>query len=256
MSRFPTGQETKGTSWGQAAIRGAEGAVFLAIKSKKILPFRYEGQYFFSEEHKYVLRFFHVRKNRMIILNEQGELEGGGYMRVEVIAKLFSVTVRRVQQLTQEGVIQTVEVNGEGRRYDLVQTLINYIQYLSDKAYGKNKSEKETELKRQKLEAEIALKESQGEIHRIKAEIAAGKYIDVEEVALDYQKFFVTFKRFVLGIPSRLVSMISDSLEPLEARRVEKEMSAEVKRMLRAFVVSGCTQDLGEKKTRKRCAKT
>ena len=93
-------------------------------------------------------------------------------------------------------------------------------------------------------------------MHRMRAEIAAGKYIDVEEVALDYQKFFVTFKRFALGIPSRLVSMISDSLEPLEARRVEKEMGAEVKRMLRAFVVSGYTPESGEEKTGRRRAKT
>ena len=111
------------------------------------------------------------------------------------------------------------------------------------------------DLRQQKLEAEIALKESQGEIHRIKAEIAAGKYIDVDEVALDYRKFFATFKRFAMGIPSRLVSMMSDSLEPVEARRVEKEMGAEVKRMLHAFVVCGCLP--GEEKTgRKKREKT
>ena len=75
-------------------------------------------------------------------------------------------------------------------------------------------------------------------------------------MALDYQKFFVTFKRFALGIPSRLVSMISDSLEPLEARRVEKEMSAEVKRMLRACVVSGYTPEPGKEKPGKKRAKT
>ena len=94
---------------------------------------------------------------------------------------------------------------------------------MSDKAYGKAKSEKEAELKEQKLQAEIALKESQGELHRMRREIAAGKYIDIEEVALDYQKFFIVFKRFALSIPARLVSMITDSVDPLEARRIEKE---------------------------------
>lgn len=181
---------------------------------------------------------------------------GGQFVKVEIIAQIFGVSVRRVQQLTQEGVIKTDEVPREGRRYELVPTIKTYIQYLSDKAYGKGRSEKETELRQQKLEAEIALKESQGEMHRMRAEIAAGKYIDVEEVALDYQKFFVVFKRFAMGIPSRLVSMISDSLEPLEARRVEREMGAEVKRMLRAFVVSGCLPEPDEEKTVKRHAKT
>ena len=173
--------------------------------------------------------------------NEQDRESGQGvqYVRKEVISQLFGVSVRRIEQLVQEGVIHTIKVSGEGTRFELVPTIKAYIQYLSDKAYGKGKSEKETELRQQKLEAEIALKESQGEMHRMRAEIAAGKYIDVEEVALDYQKFFVTFKRFALGIPSRLVSMISDSLEPLEARRIEKELQAEITKLLQSFVVAG-----------------
>lgn len=163
-------------------------------------------------------------------------------VKVDVIAQIFGVSVRRVQQLTQEGIVKTVEVPGQGRRYELIPTIKTYIQYLSDKAYGKSKSEKEAELKEQKLEAEIALKESQGELHRMRREIAAGKYIDIDEVALDYQKFFVVFKRFALSIPARLVSMISDSVEPLEARRLEKELGEEVKRMLNAFVVAGAVE--------------
>lgn len=170
---------------------------------------------------------------------EQQQTAGTQYVKVYVIAQLFGVTVRRVQQLTQEGVIKTVEVPGQGRRYELVPTIKTYIQYLSDKAYGKSRSAKESELKEQKLEAEIALKESQGELHRMKREIAAGKYIDIEEVALDYQKFFVVFKRFALSIPSRLVSMVSDKITPLEGRQVEKELTEEIKRMLTAFVVAG-----------------
>ena len=164
---------------------------------------------------------------------------GAQFVKVEVIGQLFGVSVRRIQQLTQEGVIRTVEVPGQGRRYELVPTIKTYIQYLSDKAYGKSKSEKEAELKEQKLQAEIALKESQGEMHRMRREIAAGKYLDADEVALDYQKFFVVYKRFALSIPARLVSMISDQVAPLEARKIEKEMNEEVKRMLTSFVVAG-----------------
>lgn len=166
------------------------------------------------------------------------ERSGGQFVKVDVIASLFGVTVRRVQQLTQEGIIKT-EQTTDGRRYELIPTIKTYIQYLSDKAYGKAKSEKEAELKEQKLEAEIALKESQGELHRMKREIAAGKYIDIEEVKMDYNKFFVVFKKFALSIPSRLVSMMADKLEPLEARQVEKEFSSEVSRMLNAFIVAG-----------------
>lgn len=176
----------------------------------------------------------------------QKEHGGSQYVKVDIIAQFFGLTVRRVQQLTQEGIIKTVQTP-EGRRYNLVETLKTYIQYLSDKAYGKAKSEKEAELREAKLEAEIALKDSQAELHKMKREIAAGKYIDKDEVALDYQKFFLTFQRFALSLPSRLVSMVSDQIKPTDARRVERELTEEVKRILTAFAVAGSVpEDLGK----------
>lgn len=176
---------------------------------------------------------------------QQEEYKGSQYVRVEIIAQFFGLTVRRVQQLTQEGIIKTTPTP-DGRRYNLVETLKTYIQYLSDKAYGKSKSEKEAELREAKLEAEIALKDSQAELHKMKREIAAGKYIDKDEVALDYQKFFLTFQRFALSLPSRLVSMVSDQIKPTEARRVERELTEEVKRILTAFTVAGSVPEDAE----------
>lgn len=177
----------------------------------------------------------------VLYLDNNGKVAGGGMYRVEIIAQLFGVTVRRIQQLTQEGVLPTTETS-EGRRYDLVPTIQKYVQYLSDKAYGKNRSEKETELREQKMKAEIALKESQGELHRLRTEIAAGKYISIEEVTLDYTRFFVTFKKFAMSLPSRLTGIISGYVEPLESRRIEKDLTGEVQRLLEAFVVAGVTE--------------
>ena len=122
------------------------------------------------------------------ITSDGGELKGG-FCRTEIIGKLFGVTARRIQQLTQDGVISTTKIIEDGRtvrRYDLVPTIQNYIKYLSEKAYGRQgRTDKEIELREQKMEADIALKESQGELHRLKTEIAAGKYISVEEVKMD-----------------------------------------------------------------------
>jgi len=174
-------------------------------------------------------------------MENNSKVANSGYYRVEVIAQLFGVTVRRIQQLTQEGVLPTTET-ADGRRYDLVPTIQSYVKYLSDKAYGKNRSEKELELREQKMKAEIALKESQGELHRLKTDIAAGKYIGVEEVTLDYQRFFVTFKKFAMALPARVTDMVNGYVEPLEARRIEKDIQQEVQRLLEAFVVAGVTE--------------
>ena len=165
------------------------------------------------------------------------ELVAENYQRVEVIAQLFMVSVRRIQQLTQEGILETHQVPGEsGRRYDLIPTIQAYVKYLSDKAYGRGKTETENELKDKKLQAEIALKESQGELHRLRTDIARGKYIGVEEAQIDYQRFFVTFKKFALAIPSRVTGLLSGYVEPVTARQIEKNLTGEVEAMLNTFV--------------------
>lgn len=54
------------------------------------------------------------------------------YQKVEVIARLFGKTARRIYQLTQDGVLPT-ELTPEGNRYDLLPTVQRYIQYLEEK---------------------------------------------------------------------------------------------------------------------------
>ncbi len=174
-------------------------------------------------------------------MDEGAKLASGSYQRVEAIAKLFGITVRRIQQLTQEGILHTVETPN-GNRYDLITTVQEYIKYLSDKAYGRSRSEKENELREQKLRAEIALKESQGELHQLKTAIARGDYISVEEATLDYTRFFVVFKKFALSLPSRLAGIVAAYLNPVEVRHIEKDLSGEVQKQLTAFVVAGITE--------------
>ena len=161
--------------------------------------------------------------------------------RVEIIAQLFGVTGRRIQQLTQEGVLPPTET-AEGRRYDRVPTIQNYVKYLSDKAYGKNRSEKELELREQKMKAEIALKESQGELHQLRTQIAMGNYIGIEEARMDYERFFVTFKKFAMALPARLTGMINGYVEPLEARRIEKDLQKEIQQLLGSFVLAAVAE--------------
>lgn len=158
-----------------------------------------------------------------------------------VIGHLFDVSERRIQQLTREGVLP-VEKVGKDNRYELVATVRAYTKYLADKAYGREQNQREADLKEQKLRAEIALKESQGELHRLKTDIASGKYISVEEAQLDYQRFFVVFKRFALSLPNRAVGLIGSYVDPVTARALEKDMAKEVSDLLRSFVLAARPQ--------------
>ena len=181
--------------------------------------------------------------------------EKSTYYKVDVIASLFNLTVRRIQQLTQEGILPTVETLS-GRRYDLVPTIQRYIKYLSDKAYGKSHSDAENELKRQKLEKEIELKELQGEYRSIQNAIAHGKYIGVDKVEEDYRRFFTIVKKFLLSIPSKLsVRLTSVCDDPVKLRAVESELNSDIIALLNNFVVAGKSEtveeelDVGKKKT-------
>lgn len=164
------------------------------------------------------------------------------YCKVDVIAKLFGISVRRVQQLTQSGIICTVKVS-RSNRYDLEDTVKRYTKYLSDKAYGRTKTETEEGLKEQKLVAEIALKESQGELHRLRTAIMAGEYISIEEVKMDYGRFFLSFKKFALSLPSKIAGRLTGSVEPVEIRRLEKEMQKEAAKLLKGFVVAANVEE-------------
>jgi len=173
-----------------------------------------------------------------LIVSENGKITSGSMYPTRIIAQLFGVTDRHIQQLSKDGVLPATETPN-GRQYDLVPTIQAYIRYLREAAHGKTGSEQEQKLKQQKLEADIALKGTQNELHRLKMDIAAGKYISVEEATLDYARFFVAFKKFALSMPGRLVSQISGAVDPTEARRIEKELQADVTQLLRAFVVAG-----------------
>lgn len=182
---------------------------------------------------------------------KMAEEKNTGFYRVEVIASLFGVTVRRVQQLTQEGIISTTKTK-DGNRYEFAPTIQRYVKYLSDKAYGKSRSEKEMELREQKLQAEVALKESQEKMHRLKTEIASGKYIDIEEVKMDYSRFFVVFKRFALSLPSRMTGRISGLIEPMQVREMEKDLNEEILQLLNNFVVASVGPEEVKKKRGKK----
>ena len=87
-------------------------------------------------------------------------------------------------------------------------------------------------------------------MHRLKTEIASGKYIDIEEVKMDYSRFFIAFKKFALTLPGRLTGRIIGHCEPMELRAIEKDLNSEVTRLMTGFVVAGCTHEELEKNKR------
>lgn len=166
------------------------------------------------------------------------------YCEKKIIAQIFGLSVRRIEQLTQEGIIEIVETE-VGKRYEMIPTISRFVKYQSEKLQNKGGSKREEDLKLQKLEAEIGLKEAQGELQRYKADIAQGRYIEVKVIKEDYDRFFAIFKKFALSLPSKITNKLNGSLDPLQIRGIEKEMKDEVVRQLSGFIVAA-TVDRGD----------
>lgn len=165
-----------------------------------------------------------------------------GYVSKDTIAQLFGISSRRVEQLVSDGIIERIKVKNEVK-FETIPTIQKYLKYLADKAHGRESKSREAELKEKKMNAEIALKESQGELHRLRTEIAQGNYISVEEVKADYSRFIVVFKNFAMSIPSKLSGRLSGAVDPVEVRSIENDLQKEIKKLLNEFVSRAVTEN-------------
>lgn len=147
----------------------------------------------------------------------------------QVIAKIFGVSTRRIEQLKTEGIIK-----GEGRptKYDLLPTIQAYIRYLSDKANGREKKQTDSELETSKLEAEsryktakaemaeLELQELQGELHRAS---------DVEAITTDHVMFL---RSMLMALPGALAVDLAAIDKPAEAAdRIRQEVNSILNRL-------------------------
>lgn len=155
------------------------------------------------------------------------------------ISKLLGKSVRRVQQLTQDGVLETETPPGGGaRKYRTCETIQRYIAHIEQKALETGEKGKAAELNLRKLEAEVALKESQGQLHRLKTAIAEGEYIPAVQATEELEEFMTVFKKFALNIPARAVGVLSGDVEVLAVRAMERTMRQELEAMLATFTTA------------------
>ena len=135
----------------------------------------------------------------------------------QVIAKIFGVSTRRVEQLKTEGVIKG---HGKPTKYDLLPTIQAYIRYLSDKANGREKKETTAELEEAKLRAEVDIKEAQMELKELQGKMHRAE--DVEAIMTDHVLFL---RSMLMAMPGKLaVDLSGTHTAPEQAERVKKEI--------------------------------
>lgn len=140
----------------------------------------------------------------------------------QVIAKLFGVSTRRVEQLKTEGVIK-----GEGKptKYDLLPTIQAYIKYLSDKANGREKKETMANLEEAKLSAEVEIKKSKAEAARLELKELQGKMHRAEDVEMIFTDHVLFLRAMLLAMPGKLaVDLSGEHTAAEQAETVKREV--------------------------------
>lgn len=130
------------------------------------------------------------------------ETSGKNYQKADVIARLFGKTTRRIQQLTQDGILPTEETPS-GRRYDLLPTITRYIKYLEDRAENKQPQSMQEKLEA-KLDAEIKYKNAKAD----KAKLELSEIKGVMHRAADIEKLtnelVFSVRSMLLALPGRV----------------------------------------------------
>ena len=121
----------------------------------------------------------------------------------DIIAKLFDLDVRRVQQLAKEGILPAA--SQRPYKFDLLPTVKAYIRYLRDRANGKEAKTADTvKAEADKLRAEADLKQSKAKIAELQLKELEGKMHRSEDVEAMTNDLVYTARSMIMALPGRL----------------------------------------------------
>lgn len=131
------------------------------------------------------------------------------------LAIILGLTARRIQQLTQDGVLSTQSPS----RYNLPEAIQAYVEFRSAKETDATEVEK--------LEAEMNIKKANAIIKVLEAKELQGKMHRSEDVAALTEDLVFTIRGMLLALPGRLAVDVAAVQEPAEAAEIiRKEVYA------------------------------
>ena len=149
----------------------------------------------------------------------------GGVVEAKVLATLFNISVRRIQQLTQDGIL-TTEVVDKKRRYNLLNSVRAYIAYLQQRVERKGATKEDTQNESKKIEAEADLKSTKARIAKLELQELEGQMHSSEDVEAMTTQLVFTIRGMLLSLPGRLAIDLAPIDKPAEiSQRVKQEVN-------------------------------
>lgn len=149
----------------------------------------------------------------------------GNLYKTEVIAALFELTPRRIQQLTREGILRATEVkegNRKVRKYELVPTIQRYVKFLAEKSKQKNISKSDQENESTKLDGEARYKQAKAEMAEMELKEMRGELHRAEDVERIMTNHVFAVRSMLLSLPNRLAVDTANAKTKAEAAEIIK----------------------------------
>lgn len=129
--------------------------------------------------------------------------EPPGYCKTEDLANLFGLTGQWINQLTRDGVIKRRETPA-GKRYNVVESVRAYTQYLRDKAANRADKGVPEDKELEKFEAEVRIKQAKARVAELEVDELDGKMHRSEDVAAMTEDLIYTVRGSLMALPGRL----------------------------------------------------
>lgn len=152
------------------------------------------------------------------------------------IAKLFKRDESTIQKLTKREILPVVKRTKDGNQYDLPKTMLAYIYYLQGIVDNRSKNTEEQE--KQRLEAEIRLKEAKAEIAQLDLKELKAEMLRAEDVQAYVEDLAATTKSLLMGLPGRLAMDLANATTAAERSETIEEAIFEVLNQLSEYEFS------------------
>ena len=140
------------------------------------------------------------------------------------LSKLFGISVRQIQRLTIDGIIEPV-CEDRPYKYELETVCPQYCKFLESKVSDHSQRQIMADLEEEKLRAESRIKKAKAEIAELQANELSGKLHRAEDVEAITTDHVLYMRSMLLAMPGKLAIDLANIKTASEAaERVKQEV--------------------------------
>ncbi len=144
-------------------------------------------------------------------------------VNTDVIAKFLGVGNRHIQQITKDGILSANSIKkgrGFANQYDLIPTVIDYIEHLRKKTKERTVSEGVEELEEEKLQAEVDYKRTKADIAQMELKELEGRMHSAEDIESITTDLVLAIRSALLSLPGRLAVDVAEARDAAEVSEI------------------------------------